>query len=113
MIESTSPRSCDRFDASTSEPVILSATSFELATWACGSAVWISCFTCETSLPLSARTSTTFASPFWFASVCNCCKRQIDVGALAAERRADETDDENVVPFRFSVEPTFSQCFAA
>ena len=32
MIESARPRSCERFEASTSEPLIVSATSFELAT---------------------------------------------------------------------------------
>src|SRR5439155_1632577 len=44
----------------------------ELATCACGSAAWIAFCTCPTDALSLARTRTTFASPFWFASVSSC-----------------------------------------
>ena len=90
-IASTKPRLCDRFAASTSEPLIWSATCCELATCACGSACSISFCTCATDEPSDARTSTTLARPVCFASVCS-VQRQVDVGALASERRADDPD---------------------
>src|SRR6266542_2582238 len=69
---STSPRSCDRLAASTSEPLIESATCFALATSApVPSAVLISFCTVETSALLFARTRITFARPFWSASCCS------------------------------------------
>ena len=71
-IARTTPRLCERFDASTSEPLIWSATCFELATWASGSAVWIAFCTLPTAALSVARTSTTFARPCWPASVCSC-----------------------------------------
>src|SRR5919197_417425 len=71
-IESTTPRFFDRLEASTSEPLIWFATSFELATCACGSAFSIAFCTLATEELLDARTSTTFARPFWLASFCSC-----------------------------------------
>jgi len=72
ITESAKPRFFERFDASTSEPLICAATCFELATCACGSAVSIAFCTLATFELLLARTSTTLASPASFASVCNC-----------------------------------------
>ena len=71
-IASTKPRLCERFAASTSEPLIWSATCFELATCACGNAFWISFCTFATDALSDARTRTTFARPVCFARVCNC-----------------------------------------
>ena len=42
---------------------------------------------------MSARTSTTLIWFFWPESVCSCVERDVDVGALAAERRLNEPDD--------------------
>ena len=47
-IESASPRRCERFDASTSEPLIWSATCFALATWAFGNSASIAFCTSPT-----------------------------------------------------------------
>src|SRR6266542_4274242 len=63
-IPSTRPRLCERFDASTSEPLIRSATSCALATCAPGSLREISFWTAPTEDPLSALTRITFARPF-------------------------------------------------
>ena len=97
-IESTSPRLFERFFASTSEPLIWSATSFELATCACGSAVSIAFCTLPTDELFAARTRTTLASPCLARELLQLLERQVDVGALAAERRADEPDDRERRP---------------
>ena len=61
-IASATPSRCERFDASTSEPLIWSATCFALATCAFGYALDLALDRGD-GLPLVARTSTTFARP--------------------------------------------------
>ena len=65
------PSRCERFDASTSEPLIWSVTCFALATCAFGNFASIAFCTSPTEVPESARTSTTFVRFFWLASDCS------------------------------------------
>ena len=62
----------ERFAASTSEPLIVPATSFALATSACAYAVLMFFSTAATESLSSARTSTTFTRFFWPESFWSC-----------------------------------------
>ena len=92
-IESARPRLFERFDASTSEPLIWSATCFELATCACGSAASIAFCTCATDAAVRRADEHDVREALLARERLQLLQRQVDVGALAAERRADETDD--------------------
>ena len=87
------PSRFERFAASTSEPLIESATCFALATCARGNCVSICFCTAATSAPLVARTSTTLTTFFWLArpaaAAARCRRRQSGhpAGAARARRR--------------------------
>jgi hypothetical protein len=104
------PSRCERFDASTSEPLIWSATSFELATSAFGNFVWIAFCTPPTELEPLARTSTTLTTPVWPASFCRVFRGTYTSAVWPPRGGLTSPTTVNVVPFRSSFEPTFSFC---
>ena len=87
-------RGCARGStASTSEPLIWSATCFELATCACGSAVWIAFCTSPTDELVRGADEHDVGEALLVRERLQLLQRQVDVGGLTAERRADEPDD--------------------
>ena len=93
--------------------MILSATCFELATWEPPSVRLISCCTLPTAELDVARTSATFASPFSPASRCSWASGRYTSAVWPPSGGWTTPTTLKDVPFRDSVEPTFSPCFDA
>ena len=65
----------------------------------------IRCSTAATEALSSARTSTTLTRFFWPGELLELRERQVDVDALAAERRVDESDDRERRPVQVQLRP--------
>ena len=87
------PRRCERFEASTSEPLIWLATSWRSRP-ALRELVWISCCTAPTELESCAHEHDVDEAVL-AGELLELGEREVDVGALAAERRLHEADDVN------------------
>ena len=86
-IESARPRLWDRFAASTSEPLIVPATSFALATSACVYAVWIALLDRSHRIAVVGAHEHDVHQVLLARELLELRERQVDVDALAAERR--------------------------